>query len=196
MKISWLFTSRRSFCARHCEGRTRPIHTVAKSAGLSFNHPSFVAFPCPDFGKEFVTWHFGAFTGLSICSHLFFDHQLRGDACVIEPWLPERVKALHPFPACQNIHQSVVKRMSYMKMSGYIGRGEHNAERIVPAFVSASRKTACVFPHLIEAFFRAGGIKVFIQCHGSIPSCEICHRHLTLYSGKEKERIIIILAQW
>ena len=60
----------------------------------------------------------------------FFDHRLRGDSGVIGAGHPERVEALHPFHADQDVLQRVVQRMPQVQGPGHIGRRNHDRVRL------------------------------------------------------------------
>ena len=137
----------------HGKRRAGPVHAVAQTAGLLFDHAAFGRFPVPDFFKEFFAAQFGAF-GLSRGGQFLFDHQLGGDACVIQTRLPKGVKPLHAFPTDQDIHQRVVERVTHMQVACDIWRRQHDAisGRAI-AGVGPCLKCTGGFPHVIDAGF-------------------------------------------
>jgi len=60
---------------------------------------------------------------------LLFNDVLRGDAGVIRARHPERVIALHPLKAYNDILQRIIQSMPHMQHPGYIGRRDNNGER-------------------------------------------------------------------
>ena len=81
------------------------------------------------------------------------DHGLRGDAGMIGARHPQRVVALHPPPADENILQRVVQRMPQVQRAGHVRR--RNDDRIRLALrVGLAVKIAAILPERIPAVLR------------------------------------------
>ncbi len=170
MEIAGLFTFGRGFSARHGKGRALPIHRMAHAAGLLFDDAAGILLPVPDVAEEFLSAHISAFGHLPF-GQVFFHHQLRGDACVIKAGLPERVKSLHPFPADQNVHQRLGKRVAHVQNAGDVRRRQHDAiGRCLGFGIHPSLEASSLFPRLIQRGFAGGGVKCLFHRHGGVPS--------------------------
>ncbi len=55
-----------------------------------------------------------------------FDDRLRGDAGVVGAGHPERVEALHPLHANQDVLQRVVQGVAQVQRAGHVGRRNHD----------------------------------------------------------------------
>ena len=152
----------------HCEGRPGPVHTGAKALVLFLDHAAGLFLPLPDLGDEGGAAHVGAGRLLG-GGELFFDDKLRGDACVVEAGLPERVVALHPFPAGQDVHERVIEGVADVQKAGDVRRRQHDREGLCTAGTGTGLEGAGLFPSGVDAAFCGGGVECFVQCH-DLPS--------------------------
>ena len=73
------------------------------------------------------------------------DHRLRGDAGVIGAGHPERVEALHPLHADEDVLQRVVERVAEVQRAGHVRRRDDDRERR-PRVVGLGVEIAALFP--------------------------------------------------
>ena len=97
-----------------------PIHRAAKAAQLAGDLPAGLFLPVPDFGDKVLAREVGALLPLGI--ELTFDHHLRCNTRMVCADDPERILALKPGVADQNILQRIVERMADMQVARHIGR--------------------------------------------------------------------------
>ena len=65
---------------------------------------------------------------LALFREFALDHVLRGDSGVVGARLPQRVVALHPARAHDNVVQRDVQRMAEMQLAGDVGRRNYDRE--------------------------------------------------------------------
>ena len=82
--------------------------------------------------------------------------------------LPERVFALHPGQADEDILQAMVERMPHMQRPGHIGRRHHNGVGLFSGLRIGSKATRR-FPARHPASLSFGGIKRLGQHKTSNP---------------------------
>ena len=151
--------------ARHGEGGAVKVAGRAKALQLVDNGAAGLFFPGPDFLKELLAAQFGA-GRLLVFRKFAFDNHLGCDACVVGAGLPERVKALHAFPADQDVLQRVVERVAHVQDAGDVRRRDHNAIGRSAGFgVCACGEAARLFPGVKQAALRLGCVKALFQCH-------------------------------
>ena len=90
-----------------------PIATCAEPPQLSCDRPAAFGFPVPDFLDELLAREVAAF--LATFGHLPLDNHLRRNAGMIGPRDPQRVLALQPRMADENVLQRHIKRMADME---------------------------------------------------------------------------------
>jgi len=73
---------------------------------------------------------------------------------------PQRILALHPLVADDDILQRIVQRMADMQRSGDIGRRVYDGKRF--AVIALGTKQPLAFPMLIPARFDGGRVEIFI----------------------------------
>ena len=59
---------------------------------------------------------------------LTLDHDLRGDARVVDAGNPDGVAAFHAVVAGQAVHNGLVEGMTHVQRAGYIGRRQLDGE--------------------------------------------------------------------
>ena len=88
---------------------------------------------------------------------LLLDDVLRRDARVVVARLPERVVALHPVPADEDVLQRPVQGVAHVEIAGDVRRRNADHERVVAARTGAGRVQALVLPGRLPALLDAFG---------------------------------------
>ena len=124
------FACRRIRSPGHGEGVAGPIAGGADPLQLVDDGAAGLLLPFPDLGRKRLAPHVAAARQLRFHKVAFHNH-LRGDPCVILARLPQRVMALHPVPARQDVLQGVVEGVAHVQNAGHVRRGDHDAEGFV-----------------------------------------------------------------
>ena len=117
----------------HREALARPVGCRPEAPHLVGDRGTGRFLPLPDalderLAAEIVTRLAGRF-------QLLLDDDLRRDAGVVGPHLPQRVEAAHPVIADQHVHQRLLERVTHVQRARHVGWRELDAVR---------RGTCCV----------------------------------------------------
>ena len=171
VEIAIGFIRRRARGTGHGKGCAVKIAARAKTFELIDDRATGLGFPFPDFFKEFIAPKIAP-TRFAVFRQAPLDNHLRRDARVVCAGLPERVKALHPFPTDQNILQRIVERVAHVQHTCHIGRRDHDAiGRGTGLGIRPCGKTTGLFPSGEQAAFRLGCVKGFFHRHDADPAC-------------------------
>ena len=178
-----LVARRRIRRAGHGESFAAIVAGGAEAAQLLDDGAAGLCFPFPDFFEEFFAPQLRAF-GLLGFHQLAFDHHLRGDPCVIRAGLPERVIALHPLPAGQDVLQRVVEGVADMQNARHVWGRDHDAEGLSTRGVCACLETACGLPCGRKPGLGLVCVECFFHGHDHLSSC--VEADIAGQGGKEK----------
>jgi hypothetical protein len=126
----------------HGEALVGPVAAGAEAAELAGDGAAGLRLPFPDMLEEGVAADVGALDTLAV--EVALDHHLGGDAGMVGADHPERVLALHPGVARQDVLQRVVERMADMQRAGDVGRRHDDGERL--GVLSLRAEQALPFP--------------------------------------------------
>ena len=99
--------------------------------------------------------HVGALDALAL--ELALDHHLGGDAGMVHADHPERVLALQPGVADEDVLERVVERVADMERAGDVGRRDDDGEGLGLGPLGAEQ--ALLLPMGIPARFDLGGVE-------------------------------------
>ena len=101
--------------------------------------------PRLDAGDEFLPFEIGAFFAF-LGQDPFFDDRLRGDARVVRARHPERIEALHPVIADEDILKRIVQGVAQVQRGGNIRRGYDDGVGFSFCAVAVRRGNNCPQP--------------------------------------------------
>jgi hypothetical protein len=138
------------------ELRPRPIAATTHLLELRQDARFVLVLPLPDAINQSV-----AAQVVSCFLFLFekppLDHRLSGDTRVIRTRHPQRVEALHPLHADEDVLQRVIERVAKMQRAGYVWRWNDNAKRRA-RIVRVGMEVAALLPKGIPLLLRGGVI--------------------------------------
>ena len=137
---------KRSFAQSHEAPRRRSWRVIA---------PPHSAFHSQTLLDEVLAAEVGALTALAL--ELALDHHLGGDAGMVGADHPQRVLALQPRVAGQDVLQRVVERVADMERAGDVGRRDDDRERLGLGPLGAEQPL--LFPMRIPARLDLGGVE-------------------------------------
>ena len=159
--------------ARHGEGVAVPVAGASQALQLLDDGAAIFALPFPDLFKEFLAAHLAAAFIAFRRQHLL-DLQLRRDARMVLPRLPQRVEAAHPVPAHEDVLQRVVEGVPHMQRAGHVGRRDHDGEGLGPRGIRPRRKGPCLVPFRRDPRFGLGRVKaLFHRPHILFPLSDV-----------------------
>ena len=171
--------------ACHGEGGALEITGGAETLQLFDDGAAGFLFPFPDLLEELGAGEIGAF--LAVLGQFTLYHHLGCDACVVGAGLPERVIALHPLPADQDVLQRVVEGMTHVQDAGNVRRGDHDAVGVAALGVCARAEATGLFPGLGEPGFGFGCVKCLVHRHRIVlPAYHLIGLSHTERGGKGK----------
>ncbi len=141
----------------HREALVRPVHRATEPAELLRDLAAALLFPFPHLRDEFLAGEVGAL--LLALGHLPLDHHLRRDAGMVGADHPQRVLALQPRVADENVLQRVVERMADMERARDVGRRVDDRPRLGAGAVGAEQ--AVRLPMRVPALLEFGGVEGF-----------------------------------
>ncbi len=161
-------------CARKAlverEALAAPVARGAEALELGHDRAARFRLPRPDAFDERLASHRAAVRLLPL-HELALDHHLRGDAGMIDAWLPQHVAAVHAPIAAQNILERVVERVAHMQIAGDVRRRNDNAKRLRRGPVGATGPEGAGFlPERGGAAFRGSEVERFF--HHEILVCD------------------------
>ena len=153
--------------AGHGEGFACPVAACTNAFELPDDITARFPLLLPDLRDKGVAPHFlPGCVGL-VLGQLAFGHHLGRNARMVGTGLPERVEALHPLPADQDILQCVVERVPHMQRTGDIRGRDHDAiGRRTGLGIGPGHEATGLFPRLVKAGFGGGCVECFVECHG------------------------------
>ena len=154
--------------AGHGKGVAVPVAGGAQPLHLAYDGGAVLGFPVPDMAQEFFARHVGA-AAVAVTGELFFHLKLRGNARMVLTRLPERVVALHPVPAHQDIHERVVEGMAHVQRTGDVGGRQHDAKAVVAGLVGPGAERPGRVPLCGNARLDLGRVEAFFHRHGKVP---------------------------
>ena len=131
----------------HRKALSVPVTRRTQLLELADNAPAILFFPVPRALKEFLPAKVMLVDAFLF--QLLNDLNLRGNACMVCPRLPERIVSLHSLKADQDILHRVIQRMSHMKLPCNIWRRNHNRKRFLTP-VSLRMKIFLIKPLLVN----------------------------------------------
>ena len=132
----------------HGETIAAPITGSAHLLLLLHDAAAVFFLPRPDALQELLTAQIMA--GQTLCvAQILFHLDLSGNAGVVAAGQPQRLIALHPFVADQDILQRAVHGMAHVELSGNIG-GRHNDGKRLLVRIGIGVEAVVVHPHLID----------------------------------------------
>ena len=148
----------------HGEAFSVPVAGNAETAELSYDAVMVFVFPCPGVFQKFLTADL--FFGSAVFAQLFFNFGLGSDTGVVGTGNPQRVESGHSFIANEDILQSFVESVPHMKLTGYVGGRNHDAERL-SFVVHICVKVLLFLPDFIPFFLDLFGIinRFQFSCH-------------------------------
>ena len=117
----------------HREARAVPAARVAEAALLLQDDVAVLLFPLPDLLQKGLAAHL--FAVLALLFQLPLDDVLRGDAGVVEAGNPERLEALHPLHAREQVLHRVLQRVAHVEAARDVGRRHRDHEGLFLARV-------------------------------------------------------------
>ena len=153
------FANRTGKACVHGEPAASPIHRIADLPHLRFNASPRLFFPLPNLFLKLNATQL--MTGDALFGQLPFHHHLRGNACVVHTWRPQRVVSAHAIPTDNHVHQRVVQHVSDVQCPGHIGRRNGNGKRFT-GFGRVSYKKGRFFPPFGPMRFKPLGLVNFL----------------------------------
>ena len=139
----------------HREPLVRPVHRAPQPAQLPRDLAAAFRLPVPDLRDEVLARQVGAL--LPHRRHLSLDHHLRRDAGVIGAHDPQRVLALQPGVANQDVLQRIVERVPDMERPGDVWRRVDDRPWLGVRPVGVEQ--ALPLPMRVPAAFDIGGVE-------------------------------------
>ena len=144
------------------EALAAPVARRAEASQLIEDAVAISLAPFPDAIDEGVAAEL--MTILALFREILLDRVLRGDAGVIGAGQPQRVVALHPARADDDVLQRDVERVAEMELAGNVGRRNDDRENFARAR-GIGLEVAEVNPMLEPSFLSGLGIECFGQIH-------------------------------
>ena len=135
----------------HRKSFSGPVAGVSELTALTRNSSAVFFLPCPCALEKFFSsevFFLQTFFG----SDFFNDLNFRCDTCMVGSRKPKCAVALHSLPSCEHILQSLVERMSHVKLSCDVRWRHNNCKRLFVLIYFCSECAVC-FPHLIDSVF-------------------------------------------
>src|SRR5690606_15535283 len=148
-----------------------PVTRCSETTKLVDDRAAAFALPLPDTLNKGLAPHVTA-ANVALRLKLPLDDQLRRNARMIEPRLPEHILAPHALETDQHILQRVVERMAHMQAAGHVWRRNDDAIRLCALFyppACASAKGTAFFPKFIKPGFGFLRVEGFFEHRGSHP---------------------------
>src|ERR1700741_3990236 len=123
--------------------RAGPVAGGAEPLELADDGAARLLLPLPDPGDEGLPPE--VLLGLALLLELPLDHVLRRDARVVGARHPERVVAVHPLVADQDVLERVVERVAEVERAGHVGRRDDDAVGLLRG-VRVSVEVAALLP--------------------------------------------------
>ena len=133
----------------HREAVAAPVAGRAHLLLLLDDAVAVFLLPRPDALEELLTAEVIAGQAL-LFAQVFLDLDLRGDAGVVGAGQPQRLVALHPLEAGQDILQRAVERVAHVQLAGDIRRRHDDREGLLVG-VRLGLEAVVVHPHLVDA---------------------------------------------
>src|SRR5439155_8624677 len=137
------------------EAQTRPVAGGAELLELADDGAARLLFPRPHAAHELLAAE--VVLALALGGELALDHDLRGDAGVIGARLPERIEAVHPLHANEDVLQRHGEAVAHVQRAGDVGRRHHDAVGR-PGGLGVGAEVAALLPLRIPALLDGGGL--------------------------------------
>jgi hypothetical protein len=139
----------------HGEPLAAPIEGRAEPAKLLVDDGEVLLLHLPDPIDELLAAQFVAVRALGVEHAL--DHALGRDAGVVGAGLPQRVVALHPPPAGEDVLERVVQHVPQGQDAGHVGRRDDDGVRLALG-VHVGLEVAAFFPRGVPSLFHGGRV--------------------------------------
>mmetsp|Transcript_61166 Transcript_61166/g.98962 ORF Transcript_61166/g.98962 Transcript_61166/m.98962 type:complete len:611 (-) Transcript_61166:740-2572(-) len=109
----------------HSEAIAAPVQRRPEPPQLVVDDPARHLFPLPHLldkllAPQIVPRH------PPLLHELLLHHHLRRNACVVRPWQPQHIVALHAAPACNRVLDRTRQRMPNVQRACHVGRRQHH----------------------------------------------------------------------
>ncbi len=152
----------------HREIFARPVDRGAQAAHLAGDGRAGLFLPFPHALDEFLAAEVVARQFLRV--ELAFDHDLRGNACMVGTGQPQGVRAAHAVIARQAVHDGLVEGVTHVQRAGDVGRRQLDGEVLAPGF-ERRLGIAALFPFRPPVRFDGLRLEALGQCVGGGRGC-------------------------
>ena len=143
----------------HREALTRPVAGRAELFELIYNARAVLIFPVPYALEEFLSAEVVSCKSL-VYSEVFLNLDLGCNARMVGAGNPEGGIALHTLGSYKYILEGLVKRVSHMKLTGYVRRGDNYREGRLFG-VGVGRKILFLAPLTVNSFLKVARVVIF-----------------------------------